>query len=129
MSTEKKPIRSKKSTSVKIKKDSSGLTIGKYFGKTEANEAINVIADQIYNGLTADERKKLGSLSGTLHFVRLLGLASKRTLRPKKGYDLNSDNPNLDRYTDASKAIGVELISDIDIEVPVIDMNLVNELY
>ncbi|WP_169338210.1 hypothetical protein [Paenibacillus sanguinis] len=67
-------------------------------------------------------------MSGTLHFVRLLGLASKRTLRPKKGYDLNSDNPNLDRYTDASKAVGVELISDIDIEVPVIDMNLVNEL-
>lgn len=125
---EKKPIRSKKSTSVKFKKDRSGIPVGRYFGKTDANEAINVIADQIYKGLTIDERKKLSSLSGTLHFVRLLGLASRKTSRSVKGYDLNSKDPDLDRYKDASKAVGVELISDIDIEVPLIDMSLVNEL-
>jgi hypothetical protein len=125
---EKKLVRSKKSTSVKIKKDKSGIPIGRYFGETEANEAIKVIANQIYRDLTIDEREKLGSMSGTLHFERLLGLASRKTSRPLKGYDLNSDSPNLDRYKDASKAVGVELISDVDIEVPVIDMNLVNEL-
>ncbi|WP_028987410.1 hypothetical protein [Thermicanus aegyptius] len=123
---EKKPISLGKSTSIKIKKDKYGRSQGRYYGETEANKVITAFGTEIYNNLTDVEREKLGNMSGTLHFVRLLGLASKKSYRSLKGYKIDGDNN--DRDQEVSTPVGIELISDVDITVPVIKMELVKEL-
>lgn len=123
---EKKPVSHGKSTSIKIKKDKYGRSQGRYYGETEANKVITAFGTEIYNNLSDVEREKLGNMSGTLHFVRLLGMASKKDTRTVKKYKFDGDN--IGRDIEWFTPVGVELISDIDISVPVIDMHLVKEL-
>jgi|HigsolmetaAR203D_1030402.scaffolds.fasta_scaffold00025_76 hypothetical protein len=77
-------------------------------GRTEANE---YLANYGYHLLQQEENvEELGKDSGTLHFVTLLGLASKPTVRKING-----------RNVTCPTTIGVTLVSDKQIEVPVID--------
>lgn len=77
-------------------------------GRTEANEYLANYGYQLLEkeGMTED----LGKASGTLHFVTLLGLSSKQTVRKIAG-----------RNVACPTTIGVTLTSDKPIEVPVID--------
>jgi len=77
-------------------------------GKTEANAEITAKGNEIIAAMSEEERQKLGSLSHTLHFQRLLGLSSQKSSR-KVG-------PN--ETKDCSTPVGVEFISDIEIQVP-----------
>lgn len=74
-----------------------------YYKITKANEELKIEGQEIIDSLTDEERKILRSKSGTLHFKRLLTLGSVR-------------------YKGASKPVGVALVSDEDISVPVIDV-------
>lgn len=67
---------------------------------------------EVYASLSEEERAKLGSLSHTLHFVRLLGMASVKSTR----------RVSPTQVEECSTPVGVELVSDIDIDVPVIDI-------
>lgn len=75
-----------------------------YYRITKANEEMINNGRDIINLMTDDEYKFLGSKSGTLHFINLLGLASKR-------------------YKGKSTPVGIELETDEDIWVPVIDVS------
>jgi len=123
---DKKPVKPKKSSSIRYRVDKFGTIIGKYYSETEARKAIMDIAREIIKDLSEEELSKLGSMSGTLHFVRLLGMASKKDTRTVKKYKFDGDN--IGRDIEWFTPVGVELISDIDISVPVIDMHLVKEL-
>jgi len=123
---DKKPVKPKKVSSIRYRVDKFGTIIGKYYSETEARKAIMDIAREIIKDLSEEELSKLGSMSGTLHFVRLLGMASKKDTRTVKKYKFDGDN--IGRDIEWFTPVGVELISDIDISVPVIDMHLVKEL-
>lgn len=79
---------------------------------TAKNKQHIVIGEAEYATMTPEERANLSSKSHTLHFQNLLGLQSKKADRVGKGR----------QYYDSFKAVGVTLVSDIDIEVPVIDV-------
>jgi hypothetical protein len=78
-------------------------------------------ADLLQNGreiiaaMSEEEKRNLGSKSGTLHFVNLLGLQSKKSTRTV------TDGQGR-RYIKVSTPVGITLYSDNDIEVPVIDI-------
>ncbi|MED1746650.1 hypothetical protein [Brevibacillus borstelensis] len=76
---------------------------GYYYKITKANEEIKIEGQEIIDSMTDEERKILSSKSGTLHFKHLLALGSVR-------------------YKGNSKPVGVALVSDEDISVPVIDV-------
>jgi hypothetical protein len=76
--------------------------------KTEANELMLSEGNAILDGM-GKATKLVGSLSHTLHFVTLLGLGSKRSVR--RTGEGNVDCPS---------TIGVTLTSDRPIKVPVI---------
>jgi hypothetical protein len=78
--------------------------------KTEANEMMLSEGTAILEGM-GKGTKLVGSLSHTLHFVTLLGLGSKRSVR--RTVDGNVDCPT---------TIGATLISDKTIKVPVINV-------
>lgn len=80
--------------------------------KTAANEEVLAKGQEILASMSEEERKNLGSKSHTLHFVHLLGLASKKSSRRISATETR----------DCSTPVGVTLVSDIDIEVPVIDV-------
>lgn len=79
-----------------------------------ANEEIIAQGNAIIAQMSEEERANLGSLSHTLHFKHLLGLASKKDRR----------KVSKDETRPCSKAVGIVFVSDIDIEVPEIDINL-----
>lgn len=85
-----------------------------YFKITKWNEEVLNIGRQIINEMSDEEFSRLGSKSGTLHFVQLLGLGSKRTTRTMSSKDKD--------YRPWSTPVGVTLYSDEDIMVPVIDV-------
>ncbi|MFG6497282.1 hypothetical protein P8610_18105 [Fictibacillus sp. UD] len=78
-----------------------------YYKKTKANDEIQARGRKILNSLNKEEYNKIGSKEDTLHFIFLLGLASK-----KKTIKVNET-----RVKDISTPIGVRLKTDIDIEV------------
>ncbi|MCC0567175.1 hypothetical protein [Brevibacillus borstelensis] len=83
--------------------------------KTKHNEDLIQQGKEILAAMSKEEIDLLGSKSGTLHFVHLLGLASKKTNRSIGGVNNRT-------YKDSSTPVGITLRSDIDIEVPVIDV-------
>lgn len=83
--------------------------------KTEHNAKLIRQGEEILATMSKEEIQFLGSKSGTLHFVHLLGLASKKSNRSIGGVNNRT-------YKDISTPVGVTLRSDIDIEVPVIDV-------
>jgi hypothetical protein len=80
----------------------------KQYGKSDTKKNIDAYGKQLIKEMTNEERDSLGSLSHTLHFDTLLGLNSDPVTR-------NSGKPGM-------KPVGVILHSDIDIEVPDIDI-------
>jgi hypothetical protein len=80
--------------------------------KTEANEVILAQGNEILASMSEEARAALGSKSNTLHFVRLLGLASKKSSR----------RISADVSKDCSTPVGITLVSDEAIQVPVIDV-------
>lgn len=80
--------------------------------KTAANAEILAQGQEILASMSEDERNALGAKSGTLHFVQLLGLASKKSSRRVSATESK----------DCSTPVGIVLFSDEDIEVPVIDV-------
>lgn len=81
--------------------------------KPAANAELVEKGKEIIATMNPEERAKLGSMSSTLHFVHLLGLGSK------KGTRRISQTEN----EVCSTPVGVTLRSDVDIKVPVIDIN------
>lgn len=89
-----------------------------YYKKTQANAEVRAQGIELINAMNDDEYKKIGSKADTLHFIALLGLASKKT------------NSNISRRKentpqgievkvqtkDFPTTIGVRLKTDIDIE-------------
>lgn len=82
--------------------------------KTKANEAVIAQGTEILASMTEEQRSALGAKSGTLHFQHLLGLASKKSSRRVSATESQ----------DCSTPVGISLVSDEDIEVPVIDIKL-----
>lgn len=80
--------------------------------KTKANEEVLAKGTEILATMDEAQRAALGSESGTLHFVQLLGLASKKSSRRVSPTESK----------DCSTPVGITLYSDKDIEVPVIDV-------
>lgn len=80
--------------------------------KTEANEVILAQGNEILASMSEEQRAALGSKSHTLHFVRLLGLASKKSSRRVSATESK----------DCSTPVGITLVSDEAIQVPVIDV-------
>lgn len=80
--------------------------------KPKANKEHIRIGESVLATLSTDEVKGLGHKSGTLHFQHLLGLQSKKADRVGKNRS----------FHDSFKAVGVTLVSDEDIQVPVIDV-------
>ncbi|MCM3624825.1 hypothetical protein M4D70_21605 [Brevibacillus borstelensis] len=102
-SDDKKLLRSKgQKSSITWRWDEEGKR-SSYFKITAANEEKIIQGQEIIDSMTDEERKVLRSKSGTLHFKRLLTLGSVR-------------------YKGQSKPVGVALVSDEDISVPVIDV-------
>lgn len=83
-------------------------------GRTKANAEITAQGNEILASMSEEERAQLGSKSHTLHFVRLLGLASQKSSR-KTG-------PN--ETKDCSTPVGIELVSDEPILVPRLDVTV-----
>lgn len=77
-----------------------------------ASEAILKKGHEILAAMDEEKKATLGSDSGTLHFQHLLGLPSKMGTR-KAGPQ---------SHVPCSTPVGVTLISDKDIDVPVIDI-------
>lgn len=80
--------------------------------KTDANEQIIKEGTAIIASMDDERKAKLGSLSQTLHFQHLLGLASKK----------GSRRVSATESVDCSTPVGLTLVSDVDIQVPVIDI-------
>lgn len=80
--------------------------------KTKANEEILAQGSEILASMSEEQRNALGSKSGTLHFQNLLGLASKKSSR----------RVSANESVDCSTPVGIVLVSDEDIQVPVIDI-------
>lgn len=81
-------------------------------GKTKANTEVLNQGAEIIASMSEEQRSGLASKSGTLHFQHLLGLASRKA--PRKVA------PN--ETVDCSTPVGIVLVSDEDIQVPVIDI-------
>lgn len=81
--------------------------------RTSANYKTIAKGEKIYEAYTDEQKDKLFSLEGTIHFVTLLGLGAT-----KSGLLKSSDG--IVKY--AIKVVGVTLKTDIDIEVPVISV-------
>lgn len=81
-------------------------------GSGKANDEILAKGSALIASMTDEQREALGSKSNTLHFQNLLGLQSKKADRVGKAREV----------IDSFKPVGVTLVSDIDIEVPVIDV-------
>jgi hypothetical protein len=84
---------------------------------TKYNEYILNIGNKILKSMSKEERLFLGSKSGTLRFVNLLGLASKKSRRNIGGVKNREEKS-------CSTPVGITLISDEDISVPEIDVTL-----
>jgi hypothetical protein len=80
--------------------------------KSSVSNFITALGSEIINNM-GEEKKLLGSLSHTLHFVTLLGLNSKRSVR-------RTDTGK----TSCLTTVGVTLISDKAIKVPVINVTI-----
>ncbi|WP_096202952.1 hypothetical protein [Bacillus sp. FJAT-45350] len=96
-----------------------------YYKITKTNKALKMTGKNIIDSMSEMDYKHLGSKSGTLHFIDLLGLGSKKTTRTVKENGKRVYNSG--QYG-SSKPIGVTLVSDEDIIVPEIDMKTVKEL-
>lgn len=84
---------------------------------TKANDEAIIFGNYLLELMSPEERGNIGINSDTLHFIHLLGLASKKSNRSIGGY--NNDR----EYRTTSTPVGIKLKTDIDIEVPVIDVN------
>jgi hypothetical protein len=80
--------------------------------RTKANDEIIAKGTEILASLSEEQRQALGAKSGSLHFVQLLGLASKKSSRRVSPTESK----------DCSTPVGITLFSDEDIEVPVINV-------
>jgi hypothetical protein len=80
--------------------------------KTAANEEILNQGQEILAAMSEEERNGLGAKAGSLHFVQLLGLASKKSSRRVSATESK----------DCSTPVGITLVSDEAISVPVIDV-------
>lgn len=104
----------------------------KYYSKSNANKALHEEGWKVIYSLSDEERALISSKSGTLHFICLLGLASRKSNRSLRGYKFKDEDdyidPNQDRHIDASTPVGITLKSDEDITVPIIKMELVKKL-
>lgn len=80
--------------------------------RTKANDDIIAKGTEILASLSEEQRNALGAKSGSLHFVQLLGLASKKSSRRVSATESK----------DCSTPVGITLVSDEAIEVPVIDV-------
>lgn len=89
--------------------NSTGTSRGK---QTGASKEVYAKGTEVLASLSEDQRAALGSKSGTLHFVHLLGLASRKATRRV------SQNEN----KECSTPVGITLYSDEAIEVPVISV-------
>lgn len=76
------------------------------------SDYLAIKGNAILAGKTDEEKEKLGCKSDTLHFQFLLGLASKKSTRRVSQNETKG----------CSTAVGVALVSDEDITVPVIDI-------
>lgn len=76
------------------------------------SDYLAIRGNAILAGKTEEEREMLGCKSDTLHFQYLLGLASKKSTRRVSQNETKG----------CSTAVGVALVSDEDITVPVIDI-------
>jgi hypothetical protein len=81
-------------------------------GKESGNAQLVATGTSIIAGLDETARENLASKSGTLHFVNLLGLQSKKAERVIAGR----------QSVETFKSVGVVLVSDEPITVPVIDI-------
>jgi hypothetical protein len=70
---------------------------------------------EIIAAMSEEEKNNLGGKSGTLHFVELLGLQSRKSTRTIKDGEGK-------KFIKVSKPVGISLFSDIDIEVPEINV-------
>ncbi|BFH67380.1 hypothetical protein J27TS7_16350 [Paenibacillus dendritiformis] len=84
--------------------------------KTKYNSKFIEIGEQIIADMPKSQRENLCSLSHTLHFVALLGFQSFKSKRNLINEDRKSKS--------CPFKVGISLYSDIDIEVPVIDVLL-----
>lgn len=83
-------------------------------GKSKADSAVvQAKGREIVAAMSEEEKAALNSKSGSLHFVRLLGLGSKKSTR-RVGKNENAP---------CSFPVGITLRSDEDIQIPVIDIN------
>jgi hypothetical protein len=80
--------------------------------KSKPNKKHQEIGQAVIATMTPEEIAELGCKSHTLHFQHLLGLQSKKADRVGKNR----------QFHDCFKAVGVTLISDEPITVPVIDV-------
>ena len=85
--------------------------------KKSGDQGITTLGQAEIGALSEEKRNELYSKSHTLHFVNLLGLASKITPR-RTGTDANGKAINVDCET----PVGLTLRSDEPIKVPVIDI-------
>ncbi|MEK5440118.1 MULTISPECIES: hypothetical protein [Paenibacillus] len=117
-----------KSSSTSRRKSKKGSS---YYAKTNENEAFKEYGEYLLDEMEKvdpEKRAIINSKSSTLHFVNLLGTASRRKSRSIKGYVFKDTDPNQDRYMDASKVIGVTLRSDEPLMIRQIDMSTVKKL-
>lgn len=80
--------------------------------QTDASKEIFQRGNEVLAAMTEEQRNNLSSKSHTLHFVHLLGLASKKAMR----------RVSPDENAPCSTPVGITLVSDEAIEVPVIDV-------
>lgn len=81
-------------------------------GKSTGNNVLVNQGTAIIAGMDQAARDALGAKSGTLHFVTLLGLKSKKAERVIAGR----------QSVETFKSVGITLVSDEPISVPVIDI-------
>lgn len=86
-------------------------------GRKSPNEEVIAKGTAIISQMSEEELATLGSKSHTLHFKHLLGLASKKSRR----------KVSKDESKDCSTPVGIVLVSDEAIQVPVIDINKTKE--
>ncbi|WP_289137755.1 hypothetical protein [uncultured Brevibacillus sp.] len=105
-----------------LKRREKEQTTGKKsYSMTPQNKALRDLGDKIIKGMSRNDRENLSCKSETLHFVRLLGLDSKRTTRTvyKNGERIYDSGIN-----GSPVPIGITLRTDDDINVPVIDVTI-----
>ena len=104
--------KSKKNRSEPTVKSTSESKEGKtYYKITTANALLIAEGNRLIEEMSEEEKARLGSQSDTLHFIWLLGFASKqKTRKIANYYGVEA--------TKISTPIGVKLRTDIDIEIP-----------